>query len=101
MLLRHALNTLVLVISGRTTPQSWQPAMPVLPALVFFSVIWTFWDPSYSSLQKAYIQGRDIRLQGRSQYIVGECNALQICSAVLTTVIVTAPASGGLVIQAT
>lgn len=43
--------------------------MSLLPFIVFISLLWTFWDPTYLKLQRAYIQGRDVKLKGRSQYV--------------------------------
>ena len=43
--------------------------IPVSPLLVFLSLLWTAWDPTYSSFRKAQIQGRDVRLQGKKEYI--------------------------------
>lgn len=60
------------VASGRTIPTQWQASLALLPALMVFSIIWTFWDPTYSRMQKAYLQGRDMRIEGRGQYIVGD-----------------------------
>ncbi|KAG7450673.1 uncharacterized protein BT62DRAFT_529122 [Guyanagaster necrorhizus] len=48
---------------------------PMLPIVAFLSVFWTFWDPTYSSLQRAYREGRNVRIQGKKNYI-----ALQMVS---------------------
>lgn len=42
----------------------------ILPVLAFVSLIWTMWDPSYVTIQKAQTQGRDVRVHGRFQYCV-------------------------------
>ncbi|THV06000.1 hypothetical protein K435DRAFT_646074 [Dendrothele bispora CBS 962.96] len=34
---------------------------PVLPLLVLVSTLWTAWDPTYASVRKSRIQGRDVR----------------------------------------
>ena len=43
---------------------------PSLPAVAFLSILWTVWDPTYSSLRKARLQGREVRQIGKKQYIV-------------------------------
>ncbi|KAG7099033.1 hypothetical protein E1B28_000913 [Marasmius oreades] len=43
---------------------------PALPFFVFLSLLWTAWDPTYSSFRKAQIQRRDVRLQGKKEYLV-------------------------------
>ncbi|KAK0464975.1 Ima1 N-terminal domain-containing protein [Desarmillaria tabescens] len=48
---------------------------PVLPIVTFVSIFWTFWDPTYSSLQRARREGRNVRIQGKKNYI-----ALQMVS---------------------
>lgn len=63
-----------LVASGRTLSTSWDRNLAMSPVVILLSIIWTFWDPSYSSMQKAYLQGRDLRIHGRSQYIVRHDN---------------------------
>ncbi|KAL5535747.1 hypothetical protein ACEPAF_3841 [Sanghuangporus sanghuang] len=42
---------------------------PVLPLLVLFSVVWAFWDPSYSLQQKSCGQGGKVHIGGRQRYI--------------------------------
>jgi hypothetical protein len=43
---------------------------PILPAIVLLSILWTVWDPTYKSYRKAQLQGRGVRLYGKSKYIV-------------------------------
>src|ERR1700736_6105360 len=43
---------------------------PVLPAVALISILWTIWDPTYATLQRARTQGRDVRVQGKHLYIV-------------------------------
>ncbi|KAL0578610.1 hypothetical protein V5O48_003401 [Marasmius crinis-equi] len=43
--------------------------IPVLPFLVLLSLIWTAWDPTYSSFREAQVQGRDVRIRGKKEYI--------------------------------
>jgi hypothetical protein len=45
---------------------------PVLPALAILSLLWTFWDPTYSALQDAHKQGRDVRVHGKANYLVSK-----------------------------
>jgi len=42
---------------------------PILPAFVLLSLLWTVWDPTYGSFQRAQRQGRDIRVRGKNRYI--------------------------------
>ncbi|KAH0590911.1 hypothetical protein H2248_001026 [Termitomyces sp. 'cryptogamus'] len=42
---------------------------PILPGIVFLSLLWTVWDPTYSSMQRAKRQGRDVRVRGKDRYI--------------------------------
>ncbi|GLB35995.1 putative ima1 N-terminal domain [Lyophyllum shimeji] len=42
---------------------------PILPGVVLLSLLWTVWDPTYASLQRAQRQGRDVRVRGKSRYI--------------------------------
>ncbi|KAF6766564.1 Ima1 N-terminal domain-containing protein [Ephemerocybe angulata] len=41
-----------------------------LPFLVLGSLLWTMWDPTYVTIKRAYIQGRDVRVYGRTNYIL-------------------------------
>ncbi|KAJ6574951.1 Ima1 N-terminal domain-containing protein [Mycena capillaripes] len=43
--------------------------LPGLPLLAVASIFWVAWDPTYSSFRSARIQGRDVRLQGKSKHI--------------------------------
>lgn len=43
---------------------------PFLPFLVIISLLWTAWDPTYSAFRKAQLQGRDVRVKGKREYIV-------------------------------
>ncbi|KAJ7654983.1 Ima1 N-terminal domain-containing protein [Mycena polygramma] len=43
--------------------------LPVLPAVALVSLFWVAWDPTYSSSRSARIQGRDVRLRGKSKHI--------------------------------
>ncbi|KAL0071813.1 hypothetical protein AAF712_000735 [Marasmius tenuissimus] len=55
---------------GYSFPWPLRILVPVSPFLVVLSLIWTAWDPTYSSFRKAQIQGRDVRLRGKKEYIV-------------------------------
>ncbi|EGO30539.1 hypothetical protein SERLADRAFT_454848 [Serpula lacrymans var. lacrymans S7.9] len=66
-----------------------QMLQPALLVLTLFSLLWTVWDPTYHSLRKAYIQGRDLRVKGKKQY-----NVLQILawlSRSITALLLTIP----------
>ncbi|KAF9015539.1 Ima1 N-terminal domain-containing protein [Cyathus striatus] len=43
---------------------------PILPIIVLFSLLWTAWDPTYSSFRKSQLQGRDVRVKGKKEYII-------------------------------
>lgn len=43
---------------------------PILPAIALVSILWTAWDPTYAAFRKAQIQGRDVRVQGKTAYNV-------------------------------
>lgn len=42
----------------------------MLPIMVVLSIIWTAWDPTYASLRRAQIQGREMRQRGKREYNV-------------------------------
>ncbi|KAJ6604493.1 Ima1 N-terminal domain-containing protein [Mycena vulgaris] len=44
--------------------------LPGLPLLALLSIFWAAWDPTYSSFRSARIQGRDVRVQGKTKHIV-------------------------------
>ena len=48
--------------------------LPFLPVLVIVSLLWTAWDPTYSAFRKAQIQGRDVRVKGKREYIVSRAS---------------------------
>lgn len=41
----------------------------VSPLIVLLSLLWSMWDPTYSSVRRAQRQGRDVRVRGKSIYI--------------------------------
>ncbi|KIK91461.1 hypothetical protein PAXRUDRAFT_830840 [Paxillus rubicundulus Ve08.2h10] len=45
-------------------------AIPVLPVFSLLSLFYTAWDPTYYRFKKARVQGRDIRVKGKTRYIV-------------------------------
>ncbi|RDB29665.1 Integral inner nuclear membrane protein ima1 [Hypsizygus marmoreus] len=52
-------------------PWSRLPAIqPLLPVIVLISLVWTVWDPTYSSFRRSQRQGRDVRVRGKPTYIV-------------------------------
>ncbi|PPQ63003.1 hypothetical protein CVT24_006109 [Panaeolus cyanescens] len=61
----------VLILRDITTFSSIQLFHPLLPIFNAISLLWVAWDPTYASLQKAQLQGRDLRQQGKKIYIVG------------------------------
>ena len=48
-----------------------QGLVPFLPYLTTVSILWTFWDPTYSLRRRSRINGRQIRVNGLLQYKVG------------------------------
>lgn len=44
--------------------------LPGLPVLALVSIFWVAWDPTYSSFRSARIQGRDVRIRGKTKHIV-------------------------------
>ncbi|KAG1749834.1 Ima1 N-terminal domain-containing protein [Suillus paluster] len=46
-----------------------------LPLVTFCSIFWTAWDPTYYSFRKARIQGRDLRVRGKKNYIILQMTA--------------------------
>ncbi|OCH96049.1 hypothetical protein OBBRIDRAFT_787500 [Obba rivulosa] len=42
----------------------------VMPLVVFTSILWTAWDPTYASYQRAQFQGRTVRVRGKTEYNV-------------------------------
>ena len=51
-------------------PRTLSLLRPVLPILVTISLLWTAWDPTYSTFRRAQLQGRDVRVKGKQVYIV-------------------------------
>jgi hypothetical protein len=43
----------------------------ILPVFVVTSLLWTAWDPTYMTIQKGALQGRDVRVHGKHNYTVG------------------------------
>ncbi|KAF8213217.1 Ima1 N-terminal domain-containing protein [Mycena galopus ATCC 62051] len=43
--------------------------LPGLPILAVLSIFWAAWDPTYSSFRSARIQGRDVRVRGKTKHI--------------------------------
>ncbi|PFH54814.1 hypothetical protein AMATHDRAFT_134874 [Amanita thiersii Skay4041] len=52
------------------TPRTLITMQPILPLLVILSLLWTVWDPTYSSYKNAQLQGRDVRVSGKRSYII-------------------------------
>ncbi|RXW14473.1 hypothetical protein EST38_g11384 [Candolleomyces aberdarensis] len=55
---------------GRQPLESVPRLRSALPFLVLVSLLWTVWDPTYITIQRARMQGRDVRLHGRRDYII-------------------------------
>jgi hypothetical protein len=62
--------TRVLGMFGRQPLESVPRLRTALPYLVLLSLFWTAWDPTYLTIQRARVQGRDVRLHGKRNYIV-------------------------------
>ncbi|ESK98037.1 hypothetical protein Moror_473 [Moniliophthora roreri MCA 2997] len=60
---------------GYSTFHSLRMMRPILPFFILVSVFWTAWDPTYSTVRKAKMQGRDVRLQGKTKYITLQMTA--------------------------
>ncbi|KAF9462097.1 Ima1 N-terminal domain-containing protein [Collybia nuda] len=43
--------------------------LSISPFMVLLSLFWSMWDPTYSSVQRAQRQGRNLRVQGKNMYI--------------------------------
>ncbi|KAF8745135.1 hypothetical protein AX14_010595 [Amanita brunnescens Koide BX004] len=62
--------------------------LPFLPVLVIVSLLWTAWDPTYSAFRKAQIQGRDVRVKGKREYILLQMTTwcLRLFTATIPTI---------------
>ncbi|KAJ7596871.1 Ima1 N-terminal domain-containing protein [Mycena floridula] len=60
---------------------------PYLPMIVLLSTFWNFWDPTYATVRNAEIQGRNVRLQGKKQYLLLQAAAwiLRLVKSTLLT----------------
>ncbi|KAJ6519662.1 Ima1 N-terminal domain-containing protein [Mycena sanguinolenta] len=43
--------------------------LPGLPFIAAVSIFWAAWDPTYSSFRSARMQGRDVRVRGKSKHV--------------------------------
>jgi hypothetical protein len=59
-----------LAIQEYSFPRMLVRAVPVLPVFSLLSLFYTAWDPTYYHFKKARVQGRDIRVKGKTRYIV-------------------------------
>jgi hypothetical protein len=57
-------------IRGCDFPHSLARAIPALPVFCLLSLFYTAWDPTYYRFKKARVQGRDIRIKGKTHYII-------------------------------
>lgn len=48
-----------------------------LPFLALLSIAWTAWDPTYASLKRSQLQGREVRQRGKKEYNVRDPLNLQ------------------------
>ncbi|KAF8898910.1 Ima1 N-terminal domain-containing protein [Infundibulicybe gibba] len=60
---------------GRRPLHKFYFVQPVLPLLVVLSLLWTVWDPTYASARRSQLQGRDVRVKGKQEYIVLQLSA--------------------------
>lgn len=58
------------VLSGISVPSPHKYPATVLPILTLLSITWTAWDPTYASLRRSQIQGREVRQRGKREYNV-------------------------------
>lgn len=58
------------VLSGITVPPPHKYPATALPILTLLSITWTAWDPTYASLRRSQIQGREVRQRGKREYNV-------------------------------
>ncbi|KAH6916884.1 Ima1 N-terminal domain-containing protein [Coprinopsis sp. MPI-PUGE-AT-0042] len=66
-----SISSLVLGLFGHSTISRLHWSLsPMLPLLVIASLLWTAWDPTYLVTQRAHLQGRDVRIQGKRNYII-------------------------------
>ncbi|KAF8140403.1 Ima1 N-terminal domain-containing protein [Boletus edulis] len=57
-------------IRGYDFPHSLARVIPVLPVFCLFSFFYTAWDPTYYRFKKARVQGRDVRIKGKTRYVI-------------------------------
>ncbi|KAJ7706350.1 Ima1 N-terminal domain-containing protein [Mycena rosella] len=62
--------------------------MPALPLLAMLSIFWAAWDPTYASFRSARIQGRDVRVRGKTKHIT--LQMLSWTSRLVTSIILAA-----------
>jgi len=60
----------VAAIRGYDFPHSLAWAAPALPAFSIFSLSYTTWDPTFYHFKKARAQGRDVRIKGKTPYVI-------------------------------
>ncbi|KAH0838179.1 hypothetical protein J3R83DRAFT_6430 [Lanmaoa asiatica] len=76
-------------IRGYDFPRSLARAIPVLPTFCLFSLFYTAWDPTYYRFESARVQGRDVRIKGKTRYII--LQALSWCSRFITSILLFLP----------
>ncbi|KIJ68203.1 hypothetical protein HYDPIDRAFT_81318 [Hydnomerulius pinastri MD-312] len=58
------------VLRGYRLPHVLSHIVPGLPVISLLSLLYTAWDPTYYRFKKARIQGRDVRVKGKTRYII-------------------------------
>ncbi|KAF7339607.1 Integral inner nuclear membrane protein ima1 [Mycena sanguinolenta] len=70
-----ATTVLVSIIGSASAALGYRPfiwlsfILPVLPIIATVSIFWAAWDPTYSSFRSARMQGRDVRVRGKTKHI--------------------------------
>ncbi|KAF8560218.1 hypothetical protein OG21DRAFT_1452054 [Imleria badia] len=76
-------------IRGYEFPRLLARAIPILPVFCVLSFFYTFWDPTYYRFKKARVQGRDVRIKGKSYYLI--LQALSWFSRFTTSILLVLP----------
>ncbi|KAG8219678.1 hypothetical protein J3R82DRAFT_633 [Butyriboletus roseoflavus] len=76
-------------IRGFDFPRSLAGAIPALPTFSLFSLFYTAWDPTYYRFKKARVQGRDVRIKGKTPYVI--LQALSWLSRFTTSILLFLP----------
>jgi hypothetical protein len=90
-----SLANMLAVALNKSLFSSFVSLPPILPLIALISILWTAWDPTYASVSKARIQGREVRVQGKQKYNVS-CPLFQ--TRVIFTDLATVSSDDGLVV---